>query len=428
MTILYDSIFILFSLLYLPYLLFTGRYHKDFWQRFGFYPEDLIGRLKGRKIIWVHAVSVGEVMAGRTLCEAILERYTDKKLVISTITKTGNDVARRFFGERAVILYLPVDLSLIVNKVLDKIRPAVFMIVETEIWPNLVTALHKRGIPVMMVNGRISPKSYRHYMKIKFFLKKILERFTFFCMQNDEYAKRIKDMGAPVDKIAVTGSMKFDAAARAYAQGRLDTDAIRRDLNLEPNQPLFIAGSTHRPEEEIVLEVYKDLLKTSPALKLLIAPRHIERVSEIEAIVRRFGFDPVKVSGANRGPQTANTKVSVLILDAMGHLNQLFSIGTIVFIGGSLMRKGGQNILEPAIFSKPIIFGPHMFNFKDIANEFIKEDAACMVKDRREFLKTTSRLLGDASRRRDLGDHARALMDKNIGATERTLNRLEFPA
>ncbi|MEE8360386.1 MAG: 3-deoxy-D-manno-octulosonic acid transferase [Candidatus Omnitrophota bacterium] len=425
MVFFYNVIFIIFTLFYLPYLVFTGRYHNDIWQRFGRYPKDVLEALKGRDRIWIHAVSVGEVMASRTLCEAILDKYPEKKLIVSTITKTGNDVANKYLKGRATIIYLPVDISWIVNKVIDTIGPSIFIIIETELWPNLITALSKRGIPVLLVNGRISPKSYRHYMKIRFFFKGILEKIALFCMQNEEYAKRIKNMGAPADRVVITGSVKFDAAAGSYAQGEMDREAIWRDLGLEENERLFIAGSTHRPEESIVLDIYKDLLKTSPGLRLLIAPRHIDRVSEIEALVEKAGFDPVRVSECNRKPKTANRKPPVIILDTMGRLSQIFSIGTVIFIGGSLMRKGGQNILEPAIFSKAILFGPHMFNFKDIANEFINAGAACMVKDGRDLFKNIDRILQDGSERELMGGRARALMDKNMGATARTMVHLE---
>jgi len=425
MTLLYDIIFILFSILYLPYLIFTGRYHKELWQRFGLYPKDIIERLKNKEVIWIHAVSVGEVMAARGLCEATLEKYPEGVLVISTITKTGNKIAKKFLKDRATILFLPVDISYVLNKVLDRIRPKLFIIVETEIWPNLIIALHKRKIPILLVNGRISPKSYKHYMQIGFLIKGILSRIDSFCMQSDEYRQRIIDMGAPRDRVVVTGNMKFDAASTEAIRDRLDTDAIKSDLNLAKDEPLFIAGSTHRPEEEIILGTYKNLLKDIKGLRLLIAPRHIERASEIEGIVRRLGFAPIKISKIAKSESVAvKDSPPVLILDTMGRLYQIFSIATIVFMGGSLMRKGGQNILEPAIFSKPIIFGPHMFNFKDIKEAFLKGDAACMVKDKDELLETTDLLLKDLERRQELGRHARDLIEKNRGATKRNADEI----
>ena len=439
MVIVYDIIFLLFALAYLPYLIFTGRYHKDIWQRFGLYPKDTVEDLKGKEIIWVHAVSVGEVMAARMLCEDILAKISGRKLVISTITKTGNDMARRLFGGRAEILYLPVDLSFVTDGVFDKIRPELFVIVETEIWPNLVISLKKRGIPIVMVNGRISPLSFRRYIKIRFFIKGVLEKITLFCMQTSDYAERIKKMGAPADRVVVTGNMKFDAAGSVSTA--LDVDTIRHDLGLKNDEPLFIAGSTHRPEEGIVLRVYKRLVRDIPNLRLLIAPRHIERVSEVEAVIRRAGFAPLRISmitqyairpstslGAGNTPfdlaQGRQYKTPVLLLDTMGRLGQIYSIGTVVFMGGSLMRKGGQNILEPAVFSKPTIFGPHMFNFKDIKDAFLNEDAACMVKDENGLSRTAGLLLNNEEMRKDLGSRASALIRKNRGATQRNTEEI----
>ncbi|MFH1753466.1 MAG: 3-deoxy-D-manno-octulosonic acid transferase [Candidatus Omnitrophota bacterium] len=435
MTILYDLIFILFSIVYLPYLVFTGRYHKDIWQRFGRYPEGSIEALAGEPVIWIHAVSVGEVMASVALCEAIIRKYPDKRLVISTITKTGNDVAKKHLEGKATVIYLPVDLSPVVNRVLDRIRPSLFIIIETELWPNLIRALSKRKIPVVLVNGRISPGSYRHYKMIRPLFKGVLENMTLFCMQSEEYAERIKNIGAPAERVVVTGSIKFDAAdtaSKAFAKGFSDEKEIRRDLGLREDEMLLIAGSTHRPEENTVLEIYSDLLKASPGLRLLIAPRHIDRVPEIEALAKKADFCTVRASSAsrapltaNREPQTANHRAPVIILDTMGRLSRIFSIGTVIFIGGSLMPKGGQNILEPAIFSKAILFGPHMFNFKDIAEEFVSKDAACMVKDGKDLFKNLDRLLRDTPARESMGHRARALMEKKMGATGRTMVQLE---
>lgn len=422
MTILYNFFFILFSLAYLPYLIFTGRYHKDFWQRFGFYPKRIIELLDKKDVIWVHAVSVGEVMASCMLLRELFRKYPDKKLVISTVTKTGNMVAKKYFKDKAQIIYLPVDISTIVKKTIDKIKPELFIIIETELWPNLITALEERKIPIIVINGRISPKSYKGYMRIRFLIKGILNKITLFSMQNDEYKNRIEAMGAPKEKVIVTGSMKFDAADRNLKRDMINRDAIRSDLNLDETSPLFIAGSTHRPEEKIILEVYKELLKDIPNLRLLIAPRHIERTGEITRLIRKFGFTPVSFSALKE--QTVKNGSPVLLLDTMGRLNTLFSIATIVFMGGSLLRKGGQNILEAAQFEKPIIFGPHMFNFKDIAELFLKEDAACRVKNKFELLKTSRLLLNNSQRREKLGSRAKMLVDKNKGATRKNIEQI----
>ena len=417
MTLLYDVIFLLFSVIYLPYLIFTGRWHRDFAQRFGIYPGTLTKGLDKKEAIWVHAVSVGEVMAARSLCEMLLEKYPAKKLIISTITRTGNNVAKRFFKDKATVIYLPLDISFIIGRIIKSIRPKIFIIVETEIWPNLITALHKYDVPVVLVNGRISPGSFRNYIKARPFIRPILDKITLFCMQNKEYKARIEEMGAPKDKVVVTGSMKFDTTLNT---AMLNRDAMRSDMNISADEEVLIAASTHWPEEAMILRAYKELLKGHENLRLIIAPRHIERADKISALARRLSFTPVKTSNIARGSKCKCGR-DVLILDTMGRLNQLFSIATIVFMGGSLMPKGGQNILEPAIFSKPIIFGPHMFNFKDIADTFLKSNAACMVKDESALFETINTLLDDPARREGLGRQAIELINKNKGVTSRNL-------
>jgi 3-deoxy-D-manno-octulosonic-acid transferase len=425
MTILYDVAFIMFSIAYLPYMLLTGRWHKDMAQRFGVYPKESLDKMAGGGNIWLHAVSVGEVMAAGTLVEGLLKKYPEKKIVISTTTKTGNDIARKRFGDRAVIIYFPADISFVVKKALKAIKPKALIIIETEIWPNVITALNKMSVPVIIVNGRISPRSFKGYMRIRPVIKGVLKNVELFCMQGREYADRIRSMGAPPERVIVTGNMKFDAAARTYASGSLDVDAIKNDLNIKDGETLFIAGSTHKPEEEMIMNVYNELLGSVPGLRLLIAPRHVERTTEIEGVVRKMGFSPARISMQTRQTMRApDAQRSVLILDTIGRLSRIFSAGTIVFIGGSLMPRGGQNILEPAIFSKPILFGPHMFNFKDITETFLNREAARMVKSADQLREASSDLLTDPEKRRELGERAKKIVDENMGATERNIDKI----
>jgi len=423
MTVLYDVIFMLFAVAYLPYLLFTGRYHKDFKQRLGVLPQDLLNVLDGKDIIWVHAVSVGEVMATRSFSEGLLEKYPSKKLVISTVTKTGNDVAKRLFGNKVTVIYLPLDISWIVNKVLNKLKPKLFVMVETEIWPNLLNALAKRKTPVVMINGRISPKSFKRYMLIKPFIKGILKKITLFCMQNNDYAKKIEAMGAPREKVRVTGNMKFDAASGMLEQA--NQDILMNEIGLKSNESVFIAGSTHPGEDEIIIEVYKKLLDFFPSLKLIIAPRHIERTPDIENLAKKLGFTPIRLSKINRDREPISDNNNILILDTMGRLSQFYSIATLVFIGGSLIQKGGQNIVEPAVLGKSIMFGPNMYNFSDITNSFLNKSAACMVKDSVELLEVSKNILNNSEKRRELGRRAKEVVRNNLGASQRNLEKLE---
>lgn len=427
MTLLYDLVFLVFAIIYLPYLFISGRFHRDIWQRFAIYPKRVRDEVAGKGVIWVHAVSVGEVMAASTLCEKLIKKYPKRRLVISTITKTGNAIAKRLFSGTATIIYLPVDLSLFVRRAIRIIRPEIFIIVETEIWPNLILRLQRDSIPAVLVNGRISPKSFRLYKSARFLFKGVLDKITLFSMQTQEYADRIIEMGAPASKVVVTGNMKFDAAIRDGKAGLADARTLRNDLGLREGEQLFMAGSTHSPEEEMVLRAYKGMLESMPGLRLLIAPRHVERVGEIEGIVRNFGLKSLRISQMEqerRRYPTVQSPTTVLILDTMGQLSKLYSAATVIFMGGSLMKRGGQNILEPAIFSKPIIFGPHMFNFKDIAESFIRESAARMVKGEDELKDVTSLLFKEKAERDGLGKRARALIEKNKGATERNVGAI----
>lgn len=425
MTILYNIIFLVFAIVYLPYLLLTGRFHKDFWQRLGFFPKSVLEEIKGKEVIWLHAVSVGEVYATHSLSKSLIRRHPLKKrLVISTTTKTGNDVARRLFGQKATVVYLPLDLSWVIERVLNKFRPRIFAIVETEIWPNLVNSLAQRNIPVILINGRISPRSFKNYMKIRFFIKPVLRNFTLLCMQTGDYAERIKKMGAAPETVTVTGNMKFDAASEIPQ--RIASEVLANELGIDLANSVFVAGSTHPGEEKIIMEVYRKLLKDFRNLELIVAPRHVERSRDIEKLAEIMRFTPVRVSEAGRYTRSAERhKHKVLILDTMGTLSALYSIATLVFMGGSLVRKGGQNFLEAAVQGKPIIFGPNMFNFQDITDLFLSRNAVRMVKDKEELLSTSRELLAKPQERYDLGLSAKEVLEENLGASRRNLVRLE---
>jgi len=400
--------------------LLTGKYHKDFKERLGIFPEHLLKEIKGKDVVWVHAVSVGEIMAARNFCDRFLNKYPSKKLLISTVTKTGNDMAKKFFSKRASIIYLPLDLSWIIQKVLDKLSPQLFIMMETEIWPNLINSLSLRRIPVIIMNGRISPKSFSRYMKIKFLMKPILKKISLFCMQNTSYAQNIKAMGAPEDRIVVTGNMKFDAALKTLEHK--DPNIIRKELGINPDEKVFIAGSTHPGEDEIILEVYRELLKDFKDLRLIIAPRHIERAKDIEMLAKTMKFSPTKISTIHDPRSTIHHPV--LILDTMGRLSELYSIATVVFMGGSLVPKGGQNILEPAILGKAIVFGRNMFNFSDITSFFLNKKAAFTAQSKNHLLELIKKILSDRNLENQTGARAKAAVEENLGASRRNLEEV----
>jgi len=384
--------------------------------RLGIFAQSAVNKLRNQKVIWLHTVSVGEAQAAATLINELRREYPDFRLAISTVTETGNRIARNLARAGDLVIYSPLDIGFIVRRVINLLNPQALIVAETEIWPNLVINLAKRKIPVILINGRLSSASSKGYRIIRSFFKRVLEEFSLFCMQTKEDARRIINLGAGEDKVKVTGNMKFDINSSDFRV------FMSLELRLKENEQLFIAGSTHPGEEKVILEVYKQLLKNFPNLRLLIAPRHIERTQDVEKLIFRFGFKSQRVSKISITPnsevQTAN---SVLILDTIGQLRGLYSLADIVFIGGSLIRHGGQNPIEPAVFGKPILFGPDMSNFSDVVGIFLNKEAAIMVKDARELEHACVKLLEEPGLRERLGEKAQEVVREGRGATLRNM-------
>lgn len=414
MFIVYDLIFLLIALVYLPIYFCKGKFHHGFLSRLGFLPKDI----ELNNPIWIHAVSVGEVMAIRGLLEELRAFFPDKRFVISTVTPTGNKVARNIAQENDFVTYLPLDFSFMVRKVLDKINPRLFIIAETEIWPNLTSYLYKKNIPSVVVNGRISDSSFKGYLMIKFLLKPILNKINLFCVQTEHDRQRLIRLGVPGDKIRVTGNMKFDTTD--YTDKKIaDYTDYKLKLGLKNNQRILLAASTHPGEEKIILNVYRKLLADFSDLRLLIAPRHPERAKRIADLALKNGFNPIFISSLNLTPDTHEPRY-IFILDTIGQLMNYYAIADTVFVGGSLAKIGGQNILEPASLGKPVIFGPYMFNFRDIADLFLENNAGVLVKNEEELITSIKDLLNKPDKREAMGKKARALILENQGATRKS--------
>jgi len=422
---LYDAAFLIFSLFYLPTLIFKGKLHADFGERFGHYTPDKRNALVSSKgAIWIQAVSVGEVAACKSLIDKLKASFPDKKIVLSTITRTGNDLARKLFGSDAVIVYFPLDLSWIIRRAVSLVNPSLYIMIETEIWPNMIKEISSRGIPSAIVNGRISDRSFGKYKLAKPFLSNTMKRVSVFCMQSSRDAERIISLGAPKDRVRITGNMKFDAGT-SVDTGR--SEEFRKMMGLTDGDSLVVAGSTHRGEEAIILRIFKKLSAEFPKLKLLIAPRHIERTKEVEEAVRSLGLEPVRfssISGTPAGKRDVKGDYQIFILDSIGKLRDIYSISTIVFIGGSLVAHGGQNPIEPAALGKPVIFGPYMFNFREIVSVFLDNGAAILAKDPEELFGSLKILLGDSKRRSEMTRCAGLAISRNLGATERNIKEI----
>jgi 3-deoxy-D-manno-octulosonic-acid transferase len=433
MFILYDLIYLVFVIIYLPVFLFRKRIRRGFKMRLGILPKDL----KLDKPIWIHAVSVGEMMAAKKMLQALRQHYPHNSIVISTVTETGNKIARGLCRENNFVFYLPLDFSFLLNRVINLIRPTLVILLETEIWPNLITLLSRKGIPVIIVNCRISDRSFKGYSFVKYLIKPVLKRITLFCVQTQDDAQRLACLGVSKERIKITGNMKYDVTYEADKNSRDCTDKIKARLSLKSTQMLLTAASTHPGEEEIVLRVYKNLVNEFGNLRLLIAPRHPQRATDIEKTIIKYGFNPVRLSRLegiqlgrlsglpveplNRLSDSATQRLGVFILDTIGQLNSFYAISDIVFVGGSLVKKGGQNILEPASFEKAVIFGPYMFNFREIAQLFLSNEASIQIQNEAQLTRQITYLLKNPAGMSQMGKRAREIVSREQGATRRNL-------
>src|SRR3990170_1668682 len=422
MYVLYSVLIVAFCAVMSPYLVYQAvryrKYIRNLPQRLGYLPRSF--NHDADESIWIHAVSVGEVLTARALLPALRERYPKLRLFLSTTTMTGQQIARNNLQYVDEVFYFPFDLGFIVNRTLRLLKPRLFIMMETELWPNLLRACHRDGVRTMLVNGRISSRSYPRYRLARPFFRRVLRHVDRFCMQSDESARRIVDIGAEQPRVVVTGSLKFDSLEIPGASASADRgrNRVLRYFRLSAGRPVIIAASTLRGEEEPVLDAFQRIRATMTNTLLIIAPRKPERFDEVERLARRAGWN---VARRTELRVDAEPRCDVGILDTMGELAQIYQVATVVFVGGSLVDAGGHNILEPAVFGKPIVFGPHMHNFTEIARTFLDNGAAIQVATGRELEPALLDLLGDPVRRATLGAGARALVEANRGARNKTL-------
>lgn len=381
------------------------RYRDGLTQRLGYYPKVVRRSLAGARPIWIHAASVGEVRSAETLVAELKARAPGRKVLLSTFTATGNRIAGQIPGVDAAI-YLPLDFPWCVGRALSTFDPSLLVIIETEIWPNLLRAAHGRGIPSVLLSGRLSEKALTRYSYLTAFFRRVLGFFSVLGMQSADDAARISRLGAEKQKVFVVGSLKFAARYDNNGAGAL---ASSRD----PARPLWVAGSSHRGEEEILLKAFIAVRERFPELLLILAPRHPERFAEVEKLLLNGSFAFRRKSRVPAGDYFAQ---DILLLDTVGELPAFFAAGDIAFVGGSLVEAGGHNILEPARFQKPILFGPHMANFKAIAEEMKSGGAAVEVRDAEDLARALTQLLADAETRRRMGARAFQIAGANNAA------------
>lgn len=412
------NIFLMFAVLLLsPVILLAyicvPKFRAGFVQKMGAYRLNL----KKRPTIWVHAVSVGEINAIEALVKTIRQEWPDKNIVISTVTRTGQAVANTKLQNIAdAIVYFPYDFVWAINSAIKAINPSMVIIAETEIWPNFANLLAKKKIPLLIANGRISPSSYNGYKKMKPFFEQVLSKYTLILMQTKGDAQRIIDIGAPHEKTQVMGNLKFDIT-KDLSDEQI---TILKNEFKSHNTKVLIAGSTHKGEDEIVLAVFNKIKKKQPELKLLLAPRHPERLAQVEELVKKsnlnYGFRSKKDDFENN---------EIILLDTMGELGKLYSICDIAFIGGSFSGTGGHNPLEAMIFDKPVISGPTVFNFKDIYKYLKATKAVKVVETEIEFASELEILLNDDKKYTIASADCHKIFEQNRGAIQYVIDRMK---
>jgi len=402
-----------------PYFLYQALRHNKYVgsiaQRLGYLPVSF--NLDGDESIWVHAVSVGEVLSARPLISELRASYPKLRVFLSTTTLTGQQLARRSVPDVDAVFYFPFDWAITARRTLNVVRPRLFVMTETEIWPNLLRECKRRGVRTLMVNGRISYRSFPRYRLVRPFMKRVLADIDRFCVQGEETSRRLIELGADPARIIVTGSLKFDSLESSPTPGR-GRERVLRFFRVPPGRPVIIAGSTLKGEEEPVIRAFNRVRASGVNALLVIAARHPERFDEVERLCKHEGLAVVRRSEL---PIDAEPRADAVVLDTIGELAQLYQIATVVFVGGSLVPAGGHNILEPALYGKPVVFGPHMQNFGEIADTFLTNGAAIQLRTAGELEETMLSLIGDPVRRARVGAAARALVESNRGARDRTL-------
>jgi len=424
MRILIDLIYLLAAVAYSPIVIYRAirykRYRTGWAQRFG----KITRKDRAlKKCIWLHAVSVGEVNAARTVIEELEIRFPDFEIVISTTTDTGFARANALFGENLQVFYFPFDLSWVMRRAFHKIRPAICLLMEQEVWPNFVHLAQQLDVPVVVVNGRISDKGFARYKKLRPIAKMIWQKVTLVLAQTDEYAQRFITIGTPVEKVIVTGSLKYDTA---QTEDKVEgADTLADQLNIG-DERLWVAGATGPGEEKIILDVFKNLTNQHQFndLRLAIVPRKPERFDEVAQLIQDAGFDFVRYSSIKNTDTRHPEKTPVILGDTMGDLRKFYSLATIIFVGRSLVPMGGSDMMEAAALGKCTLFGPHAFNFRQTVDALIKDEGAIMVKDEQGLLETMQKCLADTDFAQKIARSGQEVIKKNQGATKKTITQI----
>jgi 3-deoxy-D-manno-octulosonic-acid transferase len=446
MKFIIDCVYLLAAVAITPAVVYRmvryGRYRAGWSNRFGRITRKDPAL---KKCIWLHAVSLGEVNAAKTLVEELENRFSDFEIVISTTTDTGFARATAVFDTNYKVFYFPLDFSCMMRRAFHGIQPAICLLMELEVWPNFVLIADQLHTPVIVVNGRMSDKSFSKYKKIKPFAKEIFRKLSLILAQTDEYAQRFIEIGCPPKKVFVTGSLKYDTAQITDKVEGADTLAeqlfgkiknrksklVRRPSGGIEN-PLWVAGATGNDEEQILLDVYKNLKEQFSDLRLAIIPRKPERFDEVADLIKQNGFNLIRYSQikihttekSNIERRVTSDESQVILGDTMGDLRKFYSLATIIFAGRSLVPLGGSDIIEAAALGKCTIFGPSTYNFQQTADALLAAQGGIMVKDKLELLETMQKCLNEPDFTKKIARNGQNVIRKNQGATKKTIDQI----
>jgi 3-deoxy-D-manno-octulosonic-acid transferase len=427
MRTLYNILFSIFFVLSSPYyfrrMRRRGNWRQGFRERFGRYDGNLKQALTNRQVIWIHAVSVGEVNLCTQLLRALESRLPNIKFVVSTTTTTGMAELKRRLPTHISKIYYPIDRRNFVGRALAVINPEAIVLVEAEIWPNFLWRARDLRIPVFLANARLSDRSFRNYKRFGFLFRPLFTELAGVGAQNEADAARLREVGCRPEAIHIVGNLKFDAA-KLDERRVLDVPALLRQIGTPADAPILVGGSTHDGEELVLAEMARRLRARFPELLLVLVPRHFERCGEVGRQLRERGVKFAYRNAVGTNTQLTDGEVECLLVNTTGELRFFYEHATVVFVGKSLTAMGGQNPIEPAAFGKAIVFGPNMQNFADIARNFIAQNGAVQVKDPQTLEESIAGLLADDKRRTTLGQNAQRVVRENLGAIDRTVNMI----
>ncbi len=422
-NILFKVFFVLSSPYYFLKMWRRGNWREGFGQRFGRYTGKLKQAITNRHVLWLHAVSVGEVNVCTQLIRALEPRVPNLKLVVSTTTSTGMAELQKRLPRHIDKIYYPLDQRRVVERAIRTIDPEAVVLIEAEIWPNFLWRLQEKAVPTFLVNARMSEKSYRGYKRFGFLFGPIFASFTGVGVQNDVDAQRMRELGCRPEAIRILGNLKFDAA-RLHERPLIDVGVFLRQLGVKVGAPILVGGSTHAGEEAILADLFLRLRNQFPGLFLILVPRHFERGKEVGEVLQSRGIKFVYRTQISTTTRHEAGEVECLLVNTTGELKYFYEAASVIFVGKSLTATGGQNPIEPGALAKAMVFGPNMQNFASLAAAFVATQGAIQVKDPAGLEQTIAELLADPKRRLELGRNAVKVVQENLGSIERTVSMI----